>query len=342
MFKKVLLAAAFVLLLFVLACLYVGGVASFSDWAAHLLRTEPQLAPPDTAAVDNWVLFAEASHFCYYVRPGDRIPRWAMELAEIHLDTACRALQIGFPGLVPYYKHPSQADLYEATGSRSTGVVIAIENEQRQELHSVHAYDPHEVMHALAHETMGEPPAFFDEGLATAFGWDWTPGEHDVHERARVLLEQGRLVPLKRLLTNWDFRSYKSYPAYTTAGSFIKYVLAVHGPQKLAGLFQLGKFSTLDEIKECFATTYEESVYEAEATWRAELERGALAIAPKRPISQESHAPVVITGIILFVATFAGATLFLLFGEKAVDAAIGRIRSLARTIGRLGGLRPRD
>jgi hypothetical protein len=342
MLRKVSLAAAFGLLLFVLACLYVGGVASFSDWAAHLLRTEPELAPPDTAAVDNWVLFAATSHFCYYVRPGDHIPRWAMELAEIHLDTACHTLQVSFPATIPFYKHPSQADLYEATGSRSTGVVIATEGAQRQELHSVHAYDPHEVTHALAHATMGEPPAFFDEGLATAFGWDWTPGENDVHERARVLLEERRLVSLKRLLTNWDFRSYKSYPAYTTAGSFIKYLLAVHGPEKLAGLFQLGKFSTLDEIEECFATEYEKSIYEAEATWCAELERGALATAPKRPISEESHAPVVITGAILFLATFAGATLALFFGEKVVDAVVGSIRNLARSVGRIGGSRLRE
>jgi len=269
MLKRTLLGVAFVLLLFALAFLYVGGVASVSDWAAHLLRSAPRLAPADAAVVDGWAPFAETDHFSYYVRPGDHIPRWAMELAEVHLDTACSTLLVSFTGTIPYYKHPSQADLGEATGSRSTGIVFATESEHHQELHSVHAYDPHEVMHALAHEAMGEPPAFFDEGLATAFGWDWTPGENDVHQRARGLLDQGRLVPLERLLANWDFRSYKSYPAYATAGSFIKHLLSVQGPEKLASLFDLDRFSSLDEIEARFFAVYGESIYTVEATWRS-------------------------------------------------------------------------
>ena len=332
MLKRVLLGVAFVLLLFALAFLYVGGVASVSDWTAHLLRTAPRLAPANAAVVDNWVPFAETAHFSYYVRPGDHIPRWAMELAEIHLDTACRTLQVGFTGTIPYYKHPSQADLYEVTGSRSTGLVIATDGEPHQELHSVHAYDPHEVMHALAHETMGEPPAFFDEGLATAFGWDWTPGENDVHQRARGLLDQGRLVPLERLLTNWDFRSYKSYPAYATAGSFIKYVLAVHGPEKLAGLFELDRFSTLDEIEERFATTYEKGIYKMEATWRTELEQGTLPAPPNLSVSPGNNTSLFITGALLFIATFAGAMMAIVAGERIADATVNSVHALRRLL----------
>ena len=220
------LATSFVLLIFALAALYVGGVASLSDRLVGFFRPGPKLAPAGTAAVDDWAIFAETEHLRYYVRPGDDIPRWAMELAEDHLHAACDALQLGFEGVIEFYKHPSQADLYQVTGSRSTGIVVTAKSGEGPEVHSVHAYDPHEVTHALAHQKMGEPPAFFDEGLATTFGWDWTPEEQDVHERALVLLDQGRLVPLRRLLANWDFHSYKTYPAYTTAGSFIKYLLA--------------------------------------------------------------------------------------------------------------------
>jgi len=342
MFKRVLLIIAFVILAFVLACLYVGGVASLSDRIARFLRPGPKLAPPGTEVVDGWELFAETTHFRYYVRPGDHIPRWAMELAEDHLDAASRTLQIELPEVIQYYKHPSQLDLYATTGSRSTGIVFTSEDGQHQEVHSVHSYDPHEVMHAFAHQTMGEPPAIFDEGLATAFGWDWTPGERDVHQRARVLLEEGRLVPLKRLLTNWDFRSYKTYPAYTTAGSFIKYLLAEYGPQKLSRLFALDRYSQQDEIEQCFTTAYGQSIYEVEASWRSALERGDLLTAFSRPVSQDSNALLAATGIILLTATFLGAVVFILAGEKVADAAIRRLRILARTLGRRLRWGPRE
>lgn len=336
MFKRVFLAVAFVILVLALACLYVGGVASFSDRLAHFLRPGPKLAPPGTAAgVEGWELFAETAHFRYYVRPGDHIPRWAMELAEDHQFAASRALQISSPSIIHYYKHPSQLDLYEATGSRSTGIVLTSEDGQHQELHSVHGYDAHEVMHALAHVTMGEPPAVFDEGLATAFGWDWTPGETDVHQRAALLLEEGRLVPLQRLLANWDFRSYKSYPAYTAAGSFTKYLLAEYGPQKLSKLFELDTYSPRDDIEDCFATAYGKNIYEVEESWRTALQRGTLVATFEPPAPQTTHTAVAASGIILLTATFLGAVVLIVAGEKVADAAILRMRDLGLTIRRL-------
>jgi hypothetical protein len=333
MLKRVLLATSFVLLLFALAALYVGGVASLSDRLAHFFRPGPRLALTGMATVDQWALFAETEHFQYYVRPGDHIPRWAMELAEDHIDAAASALQVDFGGVIQFYKHPSQADLYEVTGSKSTGVVLATENGQGPELHSVHSYDPHEVTHAVAHETWGEPPAFFDEGLATAFGWDWTPEEQDVHQRALDLLDQKRLVPISRLLTNWDFRSYKTYPAYTTAGSFVKYLLAVYGPEKLSKLFELQRLSPQEEIEDRFATTYGEDIYQVEADWRTQLERGNLVTAQARPGSESADQGLVITGIILLIATFLGAMVFIVAGEKVVDTAARRLRALGHTVG---------
>ncbi len=333
MLKRVFRATAFVLLMFALAALYVGGVASLSDRVVHTFRPGPQLAPPGIATVDDWALFAETEHFRYYVRLGDHIPRWAMELAEDHIDAAASALLLDLEGLIQFYKHPSQADLYRVTGSRSTGVVLAAQNGQGLELHSVHSYDAHEVMHALAHKAWGVPPAFFDEGLATAFGWDWTPEEQDVHERAMAMLGQGRLVPLQRLLTNWDFRSYRTYPAYTTAGSFIKYLLSTHGPEKVAKLFELDRFSPQQEIEERFATAFGEEIYQVEADWHAQLGDGALVIARARAPSQGTNQELAITAIALLIATFLGGVVFILAGEKAVDAARRRMRVLRHTVG---------
>lgn len=330
MLKRVFPVTVFVLLMFALAALYVGGVASLSDRVVHFFRPGPQLAPPGTAAGDGWELFAETEHFRYYVRPGDHIPRWAMDLAEQQLGAAAGALQVTAPSVIHYHKHPSQLDLHEATGSRSTGVVLISEDGQHRDLHSVHGYDPHEVMHALAHETMGEPPAMLDEGLATAFGWDWTPGEQDVHVRAKALLDEGRIVPLRRLLTNWDFRSYKAYPAYTAAGSFVKYLLAEHGPQKLSELFELDRFSQREEIEQRFASAYGKSIYQVEESWRTALQSGILRPASSRPVAQEATMPLAVTGIVLLTATFLGAVLLIVAGEKTIDTVLRHLRTAIR------------
>jgi len=333
MVKRFVLAVSFVLLLFALACLYVGGVASFSNWIAHRLQPGPRLVPASTIGGDNWVLFAETEHFHYYVRAGDHIPWWAMELAEDYLDAASRALRISPPLVIRYYKHPSQRDLYEITGSRSTGIVLPAKDGHGPELHSVRSYDPHEVMHILIHEAMGEPPALFDEGLATAFGWDWSPGERSVHTRACLLLEQGRLVPLKSILTNWDFRSYKSYPAYITAGSFMSYLLTTYGASKLSKLLELDKYSQQNEIEECFASVYGVSIYDVEAQWHKALQQGTLPVTSRNLATKDSHTSIVITAVVLLTAALLGGVLFIIIGEKLIDSVVRGIRLLIQALG---------
>ena len=326
--RRILLASLFVICAFAIACAYVGGVAALTDRIVHWFRPGPQFAPPGTMADAEWELYAETEHFRYHVRPGDHIPSWAMKLAEDYLAVACTTLSIEPPPVVPFYKHPSQLDLYETTGSHSTGVTVVGSDGQGQQVHSVHGYDPHEVMHALAHETMGHPPAFFDEGLATAFGWDWTPGERDVHRRATGLLDQERIVPLRRLLTDWDFRSYKAYPAYTAAGSFVKFLLANYGEDRLASMFELDRFSPLEAIEERFSGVYARSIYQVEEDWLAALCSGILLDDAGGPVMEESPASLASTGVILLVATFAGAVLLIVAGERLYDTTARWLRSL--------------
>jgi hypothetical protein len=195
------------------------------------------------------------------------------------------------------------------------------------EVHTVHRYDAHEVMHVLAHTVLGEPPAFFDEGLATAFAWDWTPDEQDVHVRAQHLLGEGRLVPLKRLLTNWDFRSYQSYPAYVAAGSFTKYLLASRGPGGLPELFALDRFSVRGEIEATFSAAYGEPIYAVEKEWRSALGAGDLAPSPAPAVAGEERN-LVVTGIVLFGATFLGAAILIVTGERITTQVVRRLRSL--------------
>jgi hypothetical protein len=154
-----------------------------------------------------------------------------------------------------------------------------------------------------------------------------------VHQRASQLYVEGRLVALERLLANWDFRSYKSYPAYTAAGSFVKYLLATDGPGRLVQLFKLDKYSSAEDIEADFEAAYGKSIYEVETSWRLALQAGELSSLQSTHTTAESVRSLVVTGAALFVATFLGAALLIIAGEKAIAAASRRVHGLGRSAG---------
>ena len=324
--KRLFLTALFVLLILVAGYLYLRAVASLSDRASRHSDREIQVTLYPAGKENTWSLIGETEHFRYYAWEGDAVPRWAMELHETECISLCQVLNTEVPGKINYHKHPSQHSLREETGSRSTGVVRR--TAAGQEIHTVHRYDHHEVSHAVSHH-LGEPPAFFDEGLATTYGWEWDTSQTDVHTRALGLLRQGRLPPIGTILTNWDFRRYKSYPAYAAAGSFTGYLLNRYGPDGLRSLFTLDKFSQKSEIEAAFERAYGQSIYEVESEWRAALEMGTLISSRPRQVGRFQFTA---TGAIVFVSVLLAGALLILAGEKVYDVAVSCGRRLVRTI----------
>jgi len=322
--KRPVLGALFILLVFVAAYLYLRVVASLSGWASRHVGTDVQVNLYPSGEEDAWTLVGESEHFRYYAWGKDQVPRWAMELHEAECISLCHTLNVEVPHKISYYKHPSQHSLWEETGSMGTGMVQRTAT--GQEIHTVHYYDPHEVSHAVSHH-LGEPPAFFDEGLATVYGWEWDTADSDVHTRALGLLRQGRLPPIRSILTNWDFRLYKSYPAYTAAGSFMKYLLDRYGPEGLRTLFTLDKFSRRTEIEAAFETAYGRSIYEVEREWKAELEAGKLIFERPRLVRRFE---LTATGVVLFIAVLLVGMLLILAGEKVYDRVIALGRRIVR------------
>jgi hypothetical protein len=49
-----------------------------------------------------------------------------------------------------------------------------------------------------------------------------------------------------------------------------------------------------------------------------------------------------ITGVLLLAATFLGAVLLIVAGEKVADAALARLRGLAQNVSGRLGLRPHE
>ena len=322
--KRLLLASIFVVLVFAGGYLYLRSVAALtgrlSSDSVRGIRVElyPKIEE------DAWNLIGETEHLRYYVWDRDTIPRWAMELHETECISLCEVLHIRLSYKIDYYKYPSQQALRERTGSTSTGVVRRTATGQA--IHTVRRYDPHEVTHAVSHH-LGEPPAIFDEGLATLYGWKLDTVHTDAHDRAMALLEQGRLPALRLILVDGDFRRYKSYPAYAAAGSFVGHLMNRYGPEGIRSLFALDRFSQSDEIAVAFERIYGESIDVFEEAWRAALTRGELLTEAR---GRDTRFEFTAIGVIAFVGVLLVGAMLIAGGEKAFDAVTACFLRLTR------------
>ena len=339
--KRIVGVALFILSLIGLAALYVSGVASVSNLIARRSSTivgGETASPPDA----GWVLIGESEHFAYFSRPGDTIPNWVFGMHETVLSQASELLGIPVPGRIRYFKYASQADLHNATGQRSTGVTRL--GDQGIEVHSTRRYHPHEVAHAVVHQRW-YPPAFLDEGLATLYGWDWDIPEPDVHAHAYGLLQEGRLVAVETILTDWGFRRYRTYPAYSVAGSFVKYLLDTRDQDRIRSLFELDRYSRHAQIEDAFLSAYGESIYEAEREWRDTLASGKLSPAPSASVPGAGRVELLLSGAALIAVVFLVSAMAIIAGERLVAGLPKALRGLlprAKTDPTTGVLVPRN
>jgi hypothetical protein len=136
----------------------------------------------------------------------------------------------------------------------------------------------HEIAHAVA-SAFGDPifgvamrdgvlanPGLI-EGLAVAADW---PGDGALtpHEQVRALQELG-FEPSTRDLFSLGFLATSSARSYTTAGSFVRYLLDRFGSAKLRAVYRSG---------DDFAGVYGESLDQLDTEWRAMI--AAIVLPP--------------------------------------------------------------
>lgn len=130
----------------------------------------------------------------------------------------------------------------------------------RREIYIQHEDFPHDTLrHEVAHVFAGEfgdpvfrvsvawwawPPARFNvgliEGIAVAADWPGAGiGRPTPHEAARAMKELGLLPPLRALLAP-GFLQFSSAQSYTTAGSFVYFLLERYGPEKVRAVYRAG------------------------------------------------------------------------------------------------------
>ncbi|HWI19665.1 MAG TPA: hypothetical protein VNT81_18055 [Vicinamibacterales bacterium] len=233
-------------------------------------------SPTAPSAVAELTERVSTAHFDFAWSRGDSVDTvWQ----EAFHEWATRELDVTITRRISYSKYLSPGHMLEL--HYGPGNVNAWADPNLFTLHTIWAFDNHEVIHLYA-STFGQATSVLNEGLAVAYQVDpvrndMTPrwNNRHVHDVAASLRRQGRLVPLGEMLTIDQFRALDSQIAYPVAGSFVRFLLDHHGGvAPIKRLFGLSAQRDAPETtRSNIASVYEKPLEALEQDWLALLDR---------------------------------------------------------------------
>ena len=211
--------------------------------------------PAAGGSLPGFVLKAQTEHFSFYSRNGQKVD---VEKSERYLARVQAQLGHRVTGRAAYYRYETPQEIAAGTGTWAEGVTFA----RAGQIHTTQEFHAHEIVHLVAGQ-MGNPGAFFHEGLAVALGNEGRWRGKQVDELARAAT---RRVPLAAIVKG--FAGYAADLTYPVAGSFVAKLIERHGIEKVAAFFRA---CTGQNTTEAFARTFGVTLDEAGAAWAASL-----------------------------------------------------------------------
>jgi hypothetical protein len=208
--------------------------------------------------IDGFELIAETEHLSFYSRPHRRLKIDARRCERFLQETAIR-LGVAIDSRWSYYRHSHPVEVAYHAGplaSVSSGMTVP----DAEEIHSVLAFHPHELVHVVAVQ-MGDPGRFFHEGLAVVLGDKARLQGQSVHSLAMRAGPSVNLLDLVR-----DFDGADPLTAYAIAGSFVDYLIKQYGLKKVADYFRICKPANMDRIA-AFERTFGDTLPRIATRW---------------------------------------------------------------------------
>jgi hypothetical protein len=231
------------------------------------------LINPIDVLTKDWHCY-ETDNMMFFYPPGIDINDHLHEIKWLDekYRSMCRAMEISIDDKVEYYKasspqqcgrlltHPPFNGLAPVTyGDSIAWFQIAV---------STTFCNPHEVMHVIS-ASAGISFRFpvFNEGLAVAYGGTSFHTAEYAHNYSKNILDDADYIPIKRLLTmpGSDFiRS--NYITYQESGSFVRYLLDLHGMDKLREF--ISNFDPDGDLDAQSMKVYNLSIDDLEEKWK--------------------------------------------------------------------------
>jgi hypothetical protein len=229
-------------------------MAMISALAASVLSPALTNAGPPMA---GFTVTAETPRFVFYARGGHKVDA---RRSEAFLGRVEGLLGTRVTGRAEYYRYGSPEEIAAGTGTYASGVTFA----GTREIHTTHDFHAHEIVHLVAGQ-LGDPGAFFHEGLAVVLGNEGKWNGKDVSEVARPVARGASFASLLAQFDRMD--PQRGYPL---AGSFVSYLVRTHGLSRVADFFR-GCAPGGRNRDAVFAQVFGRSLDAAGADWIASL-----------------------------------------------------------------------
>ncbi|HUG52906.1 MAG TPA: hypothetical protein VMR21_04875 [Vicinamibacteria bacterium] len=211
-------------------------------------------ASVQAAPLPGFVLAAQTPRVSFYSR-GQSVETQKVEKRVAELE---RLFGQSLGRRVSYYRYESAQEIAAGTGHYAAGVTFAAAGE----VHSTQAFHDHELVHLVAGQ-LGDPGAFFQEGLAVAVA---NKGEWQGRSADRLARRESS-VDVAALVASFD--SFDPQVAYPVAGSFVAHLIRTQGIGQVTAYFRACRPGT-DSLAQ-FARSFGQPLEAAAAAWRSAL-----------------------------------------------------------------------
>lgn len=212
----------------------------------------------------------ETEHFLYYAAPGDTVDS---DWQESYYGWLVAKLDVSVSEKLEYYKYRGRAHLKALTGRETNGFAEV----GTYKFHTIWTIDNHESVHTVVTQTIGHPPALFNEGIAVAHQADyfrhpdfvpaWNGQDFDLLSRS--FESSGAMPALDALVESRSFFSFDTQMTYPIAGSFVRYLIDTHGVQPMKAFITGSAFDDArGTTRSRFATAYRFSLDDAWSDWK--------------------------------------------------------------------------
>lgn len=207
------------------------------------------------APLPGFSLSGETTQVAVYARPGQKA-----DAAGVGKQVARLARDLGISDLAraDFYHYDEAADLMAVTGTYAGGITYPT----RRQVHSTKKSRDHELVHLVAFQ-LGNPGAFFQEGLAVVLGDRGRFQGRSVDALAKPFARQSSLVSLIA-----TFDAQQPGQGYAIAGSFMKFLVETQGLAKVAEFFRA---TQAQGASDAFQSVFALSLAEAGAQWAAQV-----------------------------------------------------------------------